>query len=115
LYTGPNPEADCLRNKDHRTITVTGTVIDQITGQPIPGILVASNFSVGTTDFTDEYGDYSIQLRAPPETFKLKYEDVDGQTSGLYKGQEKDVNLQAYADQCDFVYNADVELTLANE
>ena len=80
---GPDPGDDCL---------IRGKVLTMDSENPIPGIKVSVK-DLQTHGYTSATGNFYIYV-PKQESYKLKFEDVDGAENGLYKLQKKKIMLE---------------------
>ena len=75
--------------KKFETRTVTGTVVDAVTGMPVEGALVYASGVEGYSELTDERGYYDFQVPVFCSALLVKAPDYNLYELGLTKDREQ--------------------------
>jgi len=68
-----------------------GGIVNSNTNVPIPGIKVSIK-NLSPAQFTNEDGVFNI-IAPRKESYKIKFEDIDGPLNGSYRTLERKINL----------------------
>ena len=95
--------------KKFETRTVTGTVVDAVTGMPVEGALVYASGVEGYSELTDERGYYDFQVPVFCSALLVKAPDYNLYELGLTKDREqKRVRLYSTLFKADYKTETDV-------
>ena len=86
----------CMYGTPTMSYEIKGKVVDSDSGKAIEGIKVGRyDFNGAAEVFSDGSGKFDLSgSDFPSDTLHLKVTDVDGETGGLYSGDEVTVNLK---------------------
>lgn len=94
----------------YATFKVKGSVKSEITSNAIPNIRVVMR---NDTAYTDASGNYQVSNEEFPEdqVFELKFEDIDGETNGVYQPLDTIVEFTdpEFSGSSDDWYSGDTE------
>ena len=94
------------------TQTVTGTVVDAATGQPLAGVIVSAYGNLRQTTMTDEQGRYELNIPEQTRSLLMRVDGYNEQQNAIAGGK---ADARLYRDVFSADYRQHISATLSSE